>query len=607
MAEFAQILIKAKDQTRGAFDSAAANVRGLETAASKLNGVMGAIGIAGGLSAAGLGLLAKRGIDAADAMNDLSVRTGVSVKTLAGWQLAADQSGTSLDALGKGVQRLGLSIGQAEQGAKTQAEALQRLGITAKDPERAFEQLADAVANSSDKTRTNADLNDVLGRSYTELLPLLAGGAQGLRDSAAASASFAESMAELAPNADQFNDQLAVLKINAAGAAASILSQLVPSLNEYIAVGKEVVKSGSWIDKLRFFALGNASDDMIGKVRQAAAEAKQAAAEAAARARDLAGSVALPAARPAARPARQPKTSGGIDKLALQYDDLERAMKDAADESERLGESAAFEASTLLETQNAVNAVSQEWVEAGRALTIDVMTPLEKVAIETARIQTLLDKGLITQETADRAGAALEASLIPKLEKTKSLGEEIGLTFTSAFEDAIVKGGDFSDMLAGLEQDLLRLAARKLVTEPLMSAFAGFLPFAAGGAIGGGALSAYSNSIVTRPTVFPFADGGVPNLGLMGEAGAEAILPLKRGPGGALGVQAAGNVQVNVINNANGTQATASERQDGDTRIIDVMIEQVKSAIGGDIARGGGPVSGAIERTYGLNRTAGAY
>jgi lambda family phage tail tape measure protein len=45
----------------------------------------------------------------------------------------------------------------------------------------------------------------------------------------------------------------------------------------------------------------------------------------------------------------------------------------------------------------------------------------------------------------------------------------------------------------------------------------------------------FTNSVVTAPTLFRFANGA--QLGEMGEAGPEAIMPLKRGPNGALGVQ----------------------------------------------------------------------
>jgi phage-related minor tail protein len=51
---------------------------------------------------------------------------------------------------------------------------------------------------------------------------------------------------------------------------------------------------------------------------------------------------------------------------------------------------------------------------------------------------------------------------------------------------------------------------------------------------------AFSNSIVSSPTLFKFADGGSMRTGLMGEAGPEAIMPLKRGADGSLGVQANG-------------------------------------------------------------------
>ena len=62
--------------------------------------------------------------------------------------------------------------------------------------------------------------------------------------------------------------------------------------------------------------------------------------------------------------------------------------------------------------------------------------------------------------------------------------------------------------------------------------------YAQGGVPGAAGLSAYRNQVVSSPTLFPFAAGGVPNWGLMGEAGREAIVPLTKMPGGNLGVEA---------------------------------------------------------------------
>jgi phage-related minor tail protein len=60
----------------------------------------------------------------------------------------------------------------------------------------------------------------------------------------------------------------------------------------------------------------------------------------------------------------------------------------------------------------------------------------------------------------------------------------------------------------------------------------GIATFAKGGA--------FTNSVVSGPTMFEFADGGMMKPGLMGEAGPEAIMPLSRGAGGRLGVDASG-------------------------------------------------------------------
>lgn len=158
---------------------------------------------------------------------------------------------------------------------------------------------------------------------------------------------------------------------------------------------------------------------------------------------------------------------------------------------------------------------------------------------------------------------------------------------TSAFraaEDAFVQFAmtgklSFRSLADSIISDLARIAARQLVSGLFGQVFgslffntrngigapiqvgSSIIPgFAKGGVIHGSPdLSAYSGQIVDRPTLFAFAKGA----GLMGEAGPEAILPLKRTQGGQLGVVATGvggDLQV-VVNNYAGAQVKARQEQ----------------------------------------------
>jgi lambda family phage tail tape measure protein len=227
------------------------------------------------------------------------------------------------------------------------------------------------------------------------------------------------------------------------------------------------------------------------------------------------------------------------------------------------------------------------------------------------------------QATGQQVGpfAGLAKGLEEYANQTSDTFGKVKDAVTGAFkgmEDALVEFAmtgkmSFSNMANSIIADMIRMSIQQSITQPLAKAMSGvnwgsmfssFFANANGGVYASPGLSAYSGQIVNQPTVFPFANG----IGLMGEAGPEAILPLKRGSNGKLGVEGGGaNVTVNVVNNASGTQATARERTEGGNRIIDVMIEQVKGAIAGDIARGAGPIPGALSSTYGLNRVAGAY
>ncbi|MBS7790318.1 tape measure protein [Roseococcus sp. SDR] len=77
------------------------------------------------------------------------------------------------------------------------------------------------------------------------------------------------------------------------------------------------------------------------------------------------------------------------------------------------------------------------------------------------------------QREAQSALDELEQSqnrLTRATERTNEVGRELGLTFSSAFEDAVVRGKSFSDVLKGIGEDLARIMVRRTITEPLGNA-----------------------------------------------------------------------------------------------------------------------------------------
>ena len=105
------------------------------------------------------------------------------------------------------------------------------------------------------------------------------------------------------------------------------------------------------------------------------------------------------------------------------------------------------------------------------------------------------------------------------------------------------------------------------------------IKLANGGVMSGAGISAYSGSIVSSPTVFPFATG----IGLMGEAGPEAVLPLKRNSQGKLGVtlenggQSKGNVYNISVNVENKSGESGS--QFGEKAAVAIMRTIAKEEI----------------------------
>ena len=177
------------------------------------------------------------------------------------------------------------------------------------------------------------------------------------------------------------------------------------------------------------------------------------------------------------------------------------------------------------------------------------------------------------------------------------IGKDIEQTFVNAFqgmEDALVKFVEtgklnFSDLARSIISDLTRMLVRAAVTKPLFNFL--FPNLADGGVVNNGELVKSANGnvfaknkivpyamggIVNKPTLFPMANG----MGLMGEAGPEAVMPLKRGANGKLGVQSSGgvgNIVVNVDASGSSVQGDSAQSQEfGRALAAAIQSEMIK-------------------------------
>ena len=142
------------------------------------------------------------------------------------------------------------------------------------------------------------------------------------------------------------------------------------------------------------------------------------------------------------------------------------------------------------------------------------------------------------------------------IEENRKQQEDLADYIANSMGDALmgVVDGTMSvkDAFKSMAADIIKELYRVLVVQKLVAGVKTFLGYADGGVISGGTeVQAYANGgVVNGPTTFPMNGG---KTGLMGEAGPEAIMPLKRGSNGKLGVQmeGGGGDTINVVQNFN--------------------------------------------------------
>lgn len=236
------------------------------------------------------------------------------------------------------------------------------------------------------------------------------------------------------------------------------------------------------------------------------------------------------------------------------------------------------------------------------------------------------NKALASVQNNFSAGGAFRTGLQDYLNTIKTTSQGVADSIVHAFsnvEDAFVgflKTGkfNFDKFTQDVLDDLLRIIVRASIIQPLATgllsvvtptpAYAGTAvtnngyaggstgappQFAKGGVFGANYFA--DGGVFSTPTAFNYGKG---KLGIMGEEGAEAVMPLTRGGDGSLGVRASVTpVTVNVINQSgNEVQQSTSTGPNGEQQIDILVTSKVRQGLAN------GQFDKVLKNSFGISR-----
>ena len=172
------------DAAKGENNLAAASEgvsKGLTVAAAAGKAAAAAIAAVGAAAVAGAKKLVDMAAETAaagDRIDKQSQRLGMSAEAFQEWDFIMSQNGATIDNLKTGLNKLNNLVDDAKNGSSSAAETFGRLGLSMDEInsmglEERFSAVIAALQNIDDESERNAIANDVLGKSYVDLIPLL--------------------------------------------------------------------------------------------------------------------------------------------------------------------------------------------------------------------------------------------------------------------------------------------------------------------------------------------------------------------------------------------------------------------------------------------------
>lgn len=589
----------------------------------KIAAPLAAIGTA---AAAAFAVMVKSAINTGDELAKLSEQTGISTETLSGFGFAAEQAGINLEELGQRFVNLARRTKEADRGVISYRLSFDALNIQLRDAqgnlrrtEDIFLDIADRFSEMEDGTRKAAIATDLFSNQGTRLIPLLNLGSKGIKDLADQAKGLGIVWTQDAARAaEEFNDQLNVMKRRMTGLATAVATELLPSLNQAAAAltgnalavelmnvrfnrallsiarlfteatfllpirvfSKELARSLNPLQKLIDQTFQDETDLLVKFNAEMAGLAALVRTQTGPALNELAAATdkSKDAVKEAVDALRLQLDTYGLSadqlaiyKLALLTNDEAiltnaeniLAQKRALEEEDKALKAVADELKRASEAQKAL---AQTMKAEGQRVFEQTRTVLERFAEELRKLWVLVNEGAISWDTYNRAvmQAGVEFKEATKvINELEEAGKRMGETISESLQEMIVRGRGLRDILGGLLQDLQRIFLRAAF-KPITNALSGALGGVFGGLTSrqhGGPLAAGQPAIV--------GEGGVPELFVPKSSG--NIIPFDKLRGGG------GGTVVNI--DARGA-APGMER-----KIASLVLQAIKSTQAGTIAR----------------------
>ena len=485
---------------------------------------------------AGFGALVRGQINAADEAGKFAQKTGIAVEELSSYMVAARFANVTNEELHQGFRFLAKSQAEFVSGSEDGGAAWRALGISQKevlalngDNAKLFELVASRLAAFADGGNKSAIAMAILGKSGDQLIPLINDLERTRGVAAELNAIIDKDTSEAA---NRFNDNLTTVGISVQAMGMNVARVVLPTLERLSERLVTAAKDTEAMDKAGRIAdtglkLLATAGTIVASVFKITGEAIGSVAAAVVLASQGKFKEAWASLKEGGRD-MQTEITGAITSINTTWNDTARVIHSESPATAKKIAAPAMLAAEMVEKArkdmaDAINRAHDDamaGIEADKEI-VKQQGLVNASFVESAQLSQEAAEGMVY--TWDRAGNRIEMTrdafdeLGDQQKKNTEFAKTLGFTFTSAFEDAVLKGGDLRDVLKGLEQDIARIILRKAVSEPLANA------------IGSGIASMFGAGPqqLSGPGVPAYAEGTdyVPRTGLALVHQGERIIP----------------------------------------------------------------------------------